>query len=200
VVGGLSILGTSGIVRPFSNTALRDALKCSVDVAHACGIEYPVLTPGRIGEKAARARFRLTPQQIIEAGNEWGFILDECARAHFRAALVVGHAGKLAKLIGGHWDTHSSRSPSALPIVTRIYEEQFGASAPESVTVEGLFGALPPTERSALAVHVAEGVAKAVKQRLGQDIPISVMLVNLQGRELGVYGDVSQWAILESQS
>ena len=57
VEGGLSILGTSGIVRPFSGTALRDALKCALNVAEACGIKAPVLVPGRIGDKGGSAAF-----------------------------------------------------------------------------------------------------------------------------------------------
>ncbi|MDD4892138.1 MAG: cobalt-precorrin-5B (C(1))-methyltransferase CbiD, partial [Phycisphaerae bacterium] len=74
VVGGLSILGTTGIVRPYCVAALRAALRCSLDVAAACGVTAPVLVPGNIGAKAASANFALRDEQVIEVGNEWGYV------------------------------------------------------------------------------------------------------------------------------
>ena len=76
IEGGLSILGTTGIVRPYCTRALQDALKCTLDVAAACGVTAPVLVPGNIGASAARRHFSLREEQVIEAGNEWGFVLD----------------------------------------------------------------------------------------------------------------------------
>ena len=77
IVGGLSILGTTGVVRPYCVSALRDALKCSLDVAAACGVTAVVFVPGNIGARAARRHFALRDEQLIEVGNEWGFLLDE---------------------------------------------------------------------------------------------------------------------------
>ena len=77
--GGLSILGTTGIVRPCCTQALHDALRCGSGVAAACGVKAPVLVPGNIGAKAARRHFALRDEQVIEVGNAWGFVLDEAA-------------------------------------------------------------------------------------------------------------------------
>ena len=107
VVGGLSILGTTGRVRPFSAMAIIDSLKCSLSVAAACGVRAPVLVPGNIGERAARGNYRLSPEQVIEVSNQWGAMLDETQRYDFANLLIVGHPGKLAKLTAGEWDTHS---------------------------------------------------------------------------------------------
>ena len=112
IEGGLSILGTTGIVRPYCTRALRDALKCTLDVAAACRVTAPVLVPGNIGARAARRHFSLRDEQVIEVGNEWGFVLDLLSRHAFRAVMLLGHPGKLAKLAAGQWDTHSSRSGS----------------------------------------------------------------------------------------
>ena len=81
VIGGISILGTTGIVRPFSSAALRDALKCSLDVAAANGVAAAVLVPGHIGERADRRHFHLAAEQVVEVSNEWGFMLD-CASGY----------------------------------------------------------------------------------------------------------------------
>jgi len=126
IVGGLSILGTTGVVRPFSCSAIRETLRCSLRVAAAAGIRAPVFVPGHIGARAAQAHFRIAEGQIVEVGNEWGFLLDEALRSPFSALLILGHPGKLAKLTTGDWDTHSGRSQSALPIVTAMHAKVFG--------------------------------------------------------------------------
>jgi cobalt-precorrin-5B (C1)-methyltransferase len=123
IVNGLSVLGTSGIVRPYCTRALHDALRCAVDVAAACGQTAPVLVPGAIGARAARARFALGDQQLIEVGNAWGFVLDLLPRHPWRALMLVGHPGKLAKLAAGQWDTHSSRSDPATALLVEVLEQ-----------------------------------------------------------------------------
>ena len=193
VEGGLSILGTSGIVRPFSGTALRDALKCALSVAEACGVKSPVLVPGRIGEKAARRYFRLSPEQLIEVSNEWGFMLDEASGHHFERLLVLGHPGKLAKLPEGQWDTHSSRSTPAVPAVAELARGLLGREVPESLTVEGLFAALPEDDRGRLASELAAKIRNAIDARIEKQCPTAVVLVNIRSELLGSDGDLSAW-------
>jgi cobalt-precorrin-5B (C1)-methyltransferase len=193
VLGGLSILGTSGIVRPFSSEALRDALKCSLDVALACRVKDPVLVPGRIGARAAQKMFALAPEQLIEISNEWGFMLDLAAQAPFDSILAAGHPGKLAKLPAGWWDTHSSRSGSAVPYVSDIYKAIIGKSAPESLTVEAIFKSIPVDEIPALGNRLAAEIANAVRDRIRSQFTVSVILVDLQGNKIGSSGDLSVW-------
>jgi cobalt-precorrin-5B (C1)-methyltransferase len=193
VEGGLSILGTSGIVRPFSTTALRDALKCALNVAVACRVEAPVFVPGRIGEKAAKRLFRLAPEQLLEAGNEWGFILDKAAEMPFRRLLVLGHPGKLAKLVGGWWDTHSSRSGSAVPLVRDLASKVLGRTQDGHATVEGVFEPLSHQERTALANALAAQIRHVVFTRVQRRFPVALALVNMRGALLGQDGDVAAW-------
>jgi cobalt-precorrin-5B (C1)-methyltransferase len=193
IEGGLSILGTSGIVRPFSSAALRDALVCALSVAKACNISGPVFVPGRIGEKAARRHFSFAPEQLVEVSNEWGFILDQTAESSFRRLLIVGHPGKLAKLPNGDWDTHSSRSKSAVPAVTELAREIFCRHLPESRTVEGIFAELSETERRTLADSLAERIRRAVEERISRRFPVTVVLVNMRGQVLGTSGDTAAW-------
>jgi cobalt-precorrin-5B (C1)-methyltransferase len=193
IQGGLSILGTTGIVRPYCLRAFRDALKCALDVAAACKVTKPVLVPGNIGARAAFLHFSLAEEQVIEVGNEWGFALDLLCRHEFQAVLVLGHPGKLAKLAAGEWDTHSSRSHQATEYLNRLCVEVLGRSAPDRTTTEGMFQAMPDSERGHLANALADRVHSAVAVRLANRLPVGVVLVNMAGVCLGRSGDLSLW-------
>jgi cobalt-precorrin-5B (C1)-methyltransferase len=193
IAGGLSILGTTGIVRPFSCSALRETIRCTLNVAVAAGIRAPVFVPGHIGERAARSHFRVMPEQVVEVGNEWGFALDEAAQKPFAALLMVGHPGKLAKLTADGWDTHSGRSGSALPIVAEMHAEILGRPAAPSPTVEGIFAALEAEERRRLGDALAAAVKKAVEARIGGRDAIAAVLIDLGGRILGDAGNLLPW-------
>jgi cobalt-precorrin-5B (C1)-methyltransferase len=192
IVGGLSILGTTGRVRPFSSPALRSSLKCSLDVAAACGVEAPVLVPGHIGERAARRHFHLLDEQLIEVSNEWGYMLDCAGRSRFRGVMVLGHPGKMGKLAMGEWDTHSSRSKSAVPWISDL-AGALGCSTFGQQTVEGIFSALSAAERKKLGAALASEVLKAVRQRLQGSLPVAAVLVNMQGDWLGCAGEMGLW-------
>lgn len=193
IVGGLSILGTTGIVRPYSHPALKESLKCSLDVAVANGVSRPVFTAGNIGTKAARALFGLGAEQVIEVGNEWGFMLDCVAEKPVVSLLAVGHPGKLAKLAMGSWDTHSSRSAVAAPFVAELAKRATGVEAGDTATVEGTFAALSPSARKNVADILAGKIAGAINARTGAKFPIGVALVDMAGNMLGNCGDLEKW-------
>ena len=193
IVGGLSILGTTGIVRPFSCSAIRETLRCTLNVAAAAGIRAPVFVPGHIGEKAARAHFRVADGQVVEVGNEWGFVLDETLRHPFSALLILGHPGKLAKLTAGDWDTHSGRSGSALPVVAAMHKNVLGRPAAPAATVEGLFAALPAADKKRLGDALAAAITKAIGKRTEGRFTPAVVLIDLGGRVIGTSGDLKPW-------
>jgi cobalt-precorrin-5B (C1)-methyltransferase len=190
VAGGLSILGTQGRVRPFSLEAVRVTIDCGLDVTRAAGHDRVGLVPGHLGERALRAWTDTLP--VVEVSNEWGHALDAAAAKGFRALLLAGHPGKLAKLAEGCFNTHSARSPSPLPRVRALAEALTGRPAAASPTLEGLFQALDPAERRRLAEHLAGNVAQAARRRTG--LPCAVLLTTMAA---GVYGGCTEgtpWA------
>ena len=193
IQGGLSVLGTTGRVKPFSAPALCQALKCALDVAKACGVISPVLVPGNIGERAARRNFRLSVEQVIQVSNQWGYMLDRAKESGFARWLVLGHPGKLAKLVLGEWDTHSSNSSSAVPVVSQLATSCLGVAVAESTTVEGVFESLPAPGRACLAGCLAEKIRHAIRQRVGPQPAMAVALINLAGDVIGSDGDLSPW-------
>jgi cobalt-precorrin-5B (C1)-methyltransferase len=193
IVGGLSILGTTGIVRPFSCPALRESLRCALSVAEAAGVRAPVFVPGHIGERAARTHLKVADEQVVEVGNEWGFVLDEALRRTFTDLMILGHPGKLAKLTAGDWDTHSGRSKSALPVVARMHGDILDRPAAPAPTVEGVFAALNAADKTTLGNALAAVIKTAVSQRIeGRHRP-AVILIDLGGSIIGQSGDWNPW-------
>ena len=193
IEGGLSIIGTTGIVKPFSAPALTASLACALNVAAASGVRAPVLVPGNIGERAALKNLRVEAGSIVQVSNHWGFMLDEASRQPFERMLVLGHPGKLAKLVDGEWDTHSSNSASATGIVARLAQEALGEPVQESTTVEGIFEALPSEKSMQVANALAAAVRRAITARIGSQKEIAVALINMAGEILGTDGDLTPW-------
>ena len=108
VEGGISILGTSGIVEPMSSQALVDTIALELRQAAALGAKKVVLTPGNYGMDFIRAQgLDRIDIPIVKCSNFIGDALDEVTVQGFEAVLLVGHVGKLVKLAGGIMNTHS---------------------------------------------------------------------------------------------
>ena len=194
IEGGISIIGTSGRVRPFSRPALKEALKCSLDIAAACGVKDIVYVPGHIGKKAARKNFTLTDDQTVEVSNEWGYMLDLLATYEFEYLLAMGHPGKLTKLAAGSWDTHSSRSESALGVINETAKDMIDEDLSAAVTTEGLFKELDEGQREMLADKLAENVRQSITEKIKwAPKKIAVVLTDMQGEILGLAGDTTPW-------
>lgn len=195
IVGGISILGTSGRVRPFSAPALREGLKCSLDVAVAAQIKNLVLVPGNMGNKAAQHFYNVTPTQIVDVSNEWGYMLGEVAKHPFEKLLMLGHPGKLAKLAQGQWQTHSAQSESAISYVTGLAKQLFGLSLPQPNTVEELFmELLNEQQRHLLGDRVATDIQFKVKQTYPYLPTPTVVLINLKRWVIGQAQGSQPWS------
>lgn len=110
ILGGISILGTSGIVRPFSTAAYRASVVQQVDVAAAQGERTIVLTTGSRSEQAAMRLCAVPEVCVVEVGDFTGIALRRAAAAGMTDAVFVGMAGKITKLAAGVMMTHFHRS------------------------------------------------------------------------------------------
>jgi cobalt-precorrin-5B (C1)-methyltransferase len=111
IIGGISILGTTGIVRPFSTASWRASVVQQVDVAAAQGLPHLVLsTGGRTDAAAHRLLPDLPPVCFVEVGDFTGIALRRAAAAGLTRATFVGMAGKITKLAAGVLMTHYRRS------------------------------------------------------------------------------------------
>lgn len=135
IVGGISILGTTGIVEPKSMAAFQASIQVYIRVAVGDSPDSIVMAPGNLGQRFARNELGIPIKRVVQMSNFVGLALEylQQALAENRQKLpllwLVGHPGKLAKILAGDWDTHSGRSLSAIHSIKQLAGE-FGLPAP----------------------------------------------------------------------
>lgn len=110
IVGGISILGTTGIVDPMSETALIDTIKLEINSRKENGKKILFISPGNYGLEFSKNHLGLDIQQAVKCSNFIGEALDYAVYKGFKRILLVGHIGKLGKLAAGVMNTHSKIS------------------------------------------------------------------------------------------
>ncbi len=108
IEGGLSIIGTTGIVEPMSNAALIDTIRLELNVLAASGVKEVLLSPGNYGETFCQNALGLNIQHLVMCSNFIGIAIEAAIEKRFQKILLVGHIGKLVKLGIGMLNTHSS--------------------------------------------------------------------------------------------
>ena len=132
IVGGISILGTTGIVEPMSEKALVDTIRVELRQRRASGAEYVLLTPGNYGSDFIRNELGLDMKIAVQVSNFIGDALDICKELGFKGALLIGHIGKLVKIAGGMMNTHSKYGDCRMEILAA----HAGAAGAAKETVE----------------------------------------------------------------
>ena len=107
IVGGLSILGTTGIVEPMSDEAVVGTIRTELSMRAASGRKTVLFIPGNYGADFIKNELGIDPESAVTTSNFIGDAFSLAAEAGFRGALLVGHIGKLVKLAGGILNTHS---------------------------------------------------------------------------------------------
>ena len=123
IIGGISIIGTSGIVIPYSTKAYTACISKSLDVALACGCETIVLSTGRRSEKYAQREWWLPEESFILAGDHIGYSLKNIARKGFSKVIIWGMIGKMSKLAAGNLYTNVSDSSVDIELMTDVARE-----------------------------------------------------------------------------
>ena len=124
IIGGLSILGTTGIVRPISTKAWTDTIDAALDVAKACGCKTVILSTGRSSEIAAQKNYTIHPspftlsdEAYIMMGDHVAYALLSCMKRGFSRPIIACQFAKLLKIACGHENTHAAASELDLAVL-----------------------------------------------------------------------------------
>ncbi len=168
IEGGISILGTSGIVRPMSEAALIDSVHLELDMLHARGVRHVLVTPGNYGEDFARDVLHLRLKDWALCSNYVGEAIDHAAGLGIESFLLVGHLGKLIKVAGGAMNTHSKTADGRREVLC-THAALCGA---DQETVRALYGclttdqAVPLLDKAGLREPVLGSIAAALDEQL----------------------------------
>ncbi|WP_455715200.1 cobalt-precorrin-5B (C(1))-methyltransferase CbiD [Anaerosporobacter sp.] len=116
IEGGISILGTTGIVEPMSESALIDSIELEIKVKKANGQEVLILTPGNYGVDYLNERLHIDIDKAVKCSNYIGEALDTAVEVGYKKILMVGHIGKFVKLAAGIMNTHSKQADARMEI------------------------------------------------------------------------------------
>jgi cobalt-precorrin-5B (C1)-methyltransferase len=192
IIGGLSILGTTGIVRPFSCSAYIASIQQAIEVARANGLTHIVACTGAASEHTLRSHYALPDMALIEMGDFVGAVLKHLRRVPIPRLTLAGGFGKISKLAVGHLDLHSRGSSVDLALLA-VEAAALGADA-------GLQDAMRSanTSQQALALARAAGLplgdricvmardqARAI---LPPEVAVEVWATDREGRPVGRAG------------
>ncbi len=121
IEGGISILGTTGIVEPMSNDAAKESISLEISMMKENGYDSAVFVPGRYGKVFATESCGISENRIISIGNYAGYMLEQAKYFGMKNILLVGHTGKLIKIAGGNFDMHSRVSDAKFEIIAANY-------------------------------------------------------------------------------
>ncbi|HXP30638.1 MAG TPA: cobalt-precorrin-5B (C(1))-methyltransferase [Stellaceae bacterium] len=194
--GGLSILGTSGIVIPYSCAAWIASIHRGVDVARALGLGHIAGATGRGSEAAVQLLYALPETALIDMGDFAGGLLKYLRRHPVPRLTLAGGFGKMAKLAEGHLDLHSSQSRIEGAALARRLERlaapaaaidavRASASAGQALT---LLAASWPALAAALAESVAAGAREVALATLAGGVAVDVAIFDREGELLGHAG------------
>lgn len=187
IVGGISILGTTGIVRPFSTAAYRASVIQQIDVAAAQGITEIVLATGSRSEALGMRLFEnLDIVSFVEVGDFTGVALKRCKKAGITKITWVGMAGKITKLASGYLMTHFHRSALdnqvLLEAATTVgASREVIASATETETARHFFEVCLSHSEIAPLKLLCEWAAQQCKSELGPEISFSLIMSDFEG-------------------
>jgi len=149
ILGGISILGTTGIVLPYSTASFAASIRQGLDVAIAMGADTVVLTTGGRSEDFAKALINLPDHCFVQMGDFAGYSIKQCASKKMQKAIIAGFIGKLTKMAMGVKQTHVAGSHVDMEFMARLAGE---CKAPRKIVEE--------IKTANTARHVSEIVTK----------------------------------------
>jgi len=190
IIGGISIIGTTGIVIPYSMDAYKATISQSIDIAVACGRTDIVLTTGRRSEKFAQNKIALPEECFIQMGDFIGYALERCAAKNIGSVTIWGMVGKISKIAAGHLYTNISDSQVDIGFLVGVaaacglpqekLDELKGA-----VTANHLRRMLPEPYERKFCDKLCRLAAEKCLEKAGSKLEVSCIMSDYNGKVLG---------------
>lgn len=192
IVDGLSILGTTGIVRPMSEEALTDTIRLELSLRKTNGADSIALVFGSQGEEALT---RLRPQlPCVQISNYVGFALDAAAELGFARVLLAGQPGKLAKVSGGSMQTHSRfgdgrKEPVCAHLALLGAPVSLLRAVLDSPTLDGVIAPIREAGYSAVWNSLCRAASGYCAARARHQMRVDTLMLDAAGQPIGEYID-----------
>ena len=191
IEGGISVLGTSGIVEPMSEKALTDTIFLDMKMKREQGYAYCFVVPGNYGVDFLRESIGYTEEKTVKCSNYIGEVIDDAVRLGMKGILLVGHIGKLVKIAAGIMNTHSKQADGRMEILAahaamagarrevseRLMQCVTTVDAIDILKEEGLLEAVMAT--------IMERIEEHLKYRAGEALLIGAIVFS---KEMGILG------------
>lgn len=205
IEGGISILGTSGIVEPMSSQAILDTIRVQLNQRRAMGYDYVAVTPGNYGQDYMKKTYGYDIDRSVKCSNYIGATIDMAAELGFKKLLLTGHIGKLIKVAGGIMNTHSKEADCRMELLA-AFSAKYGLGPSEVARILNCV-----TTEEALGIIKGAGLLREVMgysmerilyhlNKRGMDkIKIDCIMYSNEYGELAASPEVKEWFILLEQ-
>lgn len=189
ILGGISILGTRGVVVPFSTAAYKASVAQAINVAKEAGCDHIVLSTGGKSESFGMAAYpELSEEAFVEMGDFVGFALKQCKRRNIRKVTLVGMMGKFSKVAQGVMMVHSKSAPVDFGFLAQMAEE---AGAPQELIREILTANTASqvgdlmADTPAFFEIMCANCCRAALTEVGGGMEVETIIITMKGSQLG---------------
>ena len=205
IVGGISILGTSGIVEPMSSQALIDTIRVELRQRYSFGYDYVAVAPGNYGLDFMKESYGYDLDRSVKCSNFIGETIDMAADMGFKRMLLTGHIGKLIKVAGGIMNTHSREADCRIELLTAFafkcgVAPEYIKRIMDSLTTEEALAALKESGRLYEVMDYAmERICFYLDKRAKGRLEIDCIMYSNEFGELAKSRKAEKWFTLLAQ-
>ena len=184
IEGGISIIGTSGVVEPMSEQAILDTIKVELRQKKAEGCSIAFVSPGNYGLDFMREEYGIDLDCSVKCSNFIGLTVDMVRELGFSGMLLTGHAGKLVKVAGGIMNTHSREADCRMELIASAAAREGAPSELirrilDSLTTEEAFVKLRESDRELAdrtSARIMDGIISSLRRRAGGELDIECIM------------------------
>lgn len=205
ITGGISILGTSGIVEPMSSQAILDTIRVELKQRREEGYSYVAVSPGNYGVDFMKQAYGYDLDRSIKCSNFIGETIDMAVELGFQKLLMTGHVGKLVKVAGGIMNTHSREADARMELLA-AFSIQEGVEIEKiqrmlaCVTTEEAVRILKESEQAdAVFKRMVDRICYYMEKRTREKLQVDCIIYTNEFGELAKSKEVEEWFTLLEQ-